>query len=134
MSVLHSTLLMRVPGIEGKAINKVVSTTDIYPTLMELCSTPVNHEISGESMVDLLKDPTDDNWRNTAYAYWGSGYSMRTPEYRIMRYFKKDCNEFELFDHINDPNETKNVAEEKKQVVKKLLPILELGNTVKEFK
>lgn len=130
---LHSALLMRVPGIKGKSIDKVVSTADIYPTLMELCNTPVGHELSGKSMVSLLENPNDENWRNTAYGYWGSGYSMRTPEYRIMRYFKKGCNEIELYDHVKDPNETKNIADEKPEVLQDLLPVLELGNTIKEF-
>ena len=131
---LHSTLIMRVPGFEGNKIDDVVSTTDIYPTLMELCHTPVQHQLSGESMVKLLKNPSDKNWRNTAYSYWGSGYSLRTPNYHLMHYFKKGANSFELFDHRNDPNETRNIAEDNPGVVKKLLPILEQGNTVKEFK
>lgn len=131
---LHSTLLMRVPGIKGSKIDKVVSTADIYPTLMDLCETPVNHSLSGESMVALLKNPQSDEWRNTAYSYWGSGYSLRTPDYRLMRYFKKGANEVELFDHINDPNETRNVAAEKPEVVNELLPILELGNTIADYK
>lgn len=131
---LHSALLMRVPGMKGRTVEKVVSTTDIYPTLMELCNTPVQHELSGQSMVALLHNANDKEWRNTAYAYWRSGYSMRTPEYRIMRYHKKDCNEYELFDHMKDPNETRNIAGENPELIQELLPELELGNTIKEFK
>lgn len=132
---LNSTFMMRVPGMKnGRQINKVVSTADIYPTIMDLCGTPVNHKLDGSSLTMLMENPEDKYWRNTAYSYWGSGYSLRTPDYRLMRYFKKGANEIELYDHINDPNETKNIATEKPEVVKELLPILELGNTVGEFK
>lgn len=52
-----STFIMKVPGMEnGKTISKIVSTTDIYPTLTELCQTPVNHKLSGD-LTSLMKNP-----------------------------------------------------------------------------
>lgn len=131
---LHSTLMMRVPGFEnGKSINKIVSSVDIYPTLMDLCNTPVSFHLDGNSMTGLLKNPSDKNWRNTAYSYWRKGYSVRTDSFRIMQYFRKELPAIELYDHINDPNETKNIAAENPDVVQRLLPILEKGNTVKDY-
>lgn len=122
---------MKVPGIEnGKTINKIVSTTDIYPTLMELCGTPVEHSCSGTSLTGLMKNPNDENWRNTAYSYWRNGFSVRTEDYRLMKYYRKQEPAVELYDHKIDPNETKNIAGEKPDIVKKLMPVLELGNSV----
>ncbi|MCF6357524.1 MAG: sulfatase, partial [Draconibacterium sp.] len=127
---LKSAFIMRVPGIKnGKTINKIVSTTDIYPTLMELCETPVNHSLDGESLTVLMKNQDDKTWRNTAYSYYRNGISVRTEDYRMMKYFRKQEPEIELYNHNTDPNETKNIAAENPEVVNKLLPVLELGNT-----
>lgn len=128
---LHSTFLMKVPGIEnGKTINKVVSTTDIYPTLMELCGTPVSHNLDGNSLKPLFEDPDNMQWRNTAYSYWRNGYSVRTEDYRIMRYYRKQKPTTEMYDHRNDPYETKNIAADFPDVREKMHDILEQGNTV----
>lgn len=127
---LKSTFMMRIPGIEnGKSINKIVSATDIYPTLMELCGTPVKHKLDGESLIALMKNPKDKTWRNTAYSYFRNGISVRTDDFRMMKYFRKEQPEIELYNHKTDPNETKNIAAENPEVVNKLLPVLELGNT-----
>lgn len=131
---LNSTFIMRVPGIEnGKTIEQIVSTTDIYPTLMELCSTPVTHSLDGMSLLGLLKNPATDEWRNSAYSYWREGYSVRTERYRLMRYYREEEPAVELYDHKFDPNETKNIADENPEVVKQLFPVLEKGNTVKDY-
>jgi len=128
---LHSTFLMKVPGIKnGKTIEKIVSTTDIYPTLMELCGTPVDHSLSGSSLTTLLKNPKENGWRNTAYSYWRNGHSVRTPDYRLMKYYRKEKPAIELYNHKNDPNETKNIASEHPEIVDELISVLEKGNTV----
>ncbi len=126
---LKSTFMIRLPKNKGgKTINKIVSTTDIYPTLMELCGTPVEHNISGTSLTGLMENPNDESWRNTAYSYWKKGFSVRTEDYRLMKYFRKEEPAIELYDHKNDPNETINIAAKNPEIVNKLLPILELGN------
>ncbi|NOR76331.1 MAG: sulfatase-like hydrolase/transferase [Draconibacterium sp.] len=126
---LKSTFMIRLPKNKGgKTINKIVSTTDIYPTLMELCGTPVEHTLSGTSLTSLMENPNDDTWRNTAYSYWRKGFSVRTEDYRLMRYFRKEEPAIELYDHKNDPNETINIAAKNPEIVNMLLPILELGN------
>lgn len=129
---LRSTLIMKVPGMEnGKTISKIVSTTDIYPTLMDLCDTEVNHSLDGESLVELMKDPASRAWRNTAYSYWRKGFTVRTEDYRIMRYYRSEKPGIEMFDHRNDPYETKNIAKDYPDVREKMEDILEIGNTVK---
>jgi arylsulfatase A-like enzyme len=127
---LKSAFLMRVPGITGgRKIPGIVSTTDIYPTLMELCGTPVAHSLDGESMVNFLEDPDNTDWRNTAYSYYRNGISVRTDRYRLSKYFRDEAPEVELYDHQNDPFETINIARENPGIVDELLPVLEKGNT-----
>ncbi|MEN8117051.1 MAG: sulfatase [Bacteroidota bacterium] len=131
---LHSTFMMRVPGMKNsKTINKIVSTTDIYPTLMELCGTPVSHSLDGNSLTTLMKNPGDSEWRNTAYSYWRKGFSVRTDDYRLMKYYRNEEPGIELYNHNDDPNETKNVAAGHPEIVDELLPVLEEGNTIKDY-
>ena len=127
---LKSTFIIKLPGnSNGKTIDKVVSTTDIYPTLMELCGTPVNHSLDGTSLTGLMKNPEDKNWRNTAYSYFRNGISVRTDRYRMSKFFRKEKPVIELYDHKNNLDESTNIAAEKPEIVKQLMPVLEKGNT-----
>jgi len=128
---LKSAFIIKVPGKNsGKNIPEIVSTTDIYPTLMELCTLETNTPLDGKSLINLIKDPTDDNtWRNTAYSFFRNGISLRTDRYRLNRYFRNDTIVTELFDHEFDSNETVNIADIKPEVVQQLLPVWEKGNT-----
>ena len=127
---LKSAFIIKLPGnSNGKTIDKVVSTTDIYPTLMELCGTPVNHSLDGTSLTGLMKNPEDKNWRNTAYSYFRNGISVRTDRYRMSKFFRKEKPVIELYDHKNNADESTNIAAEKPEIVKQLMPVLEKGNT-----
>ncbi|MCD6353909.1 MAG: sulfatase [Prolixibacteraceae bacterium] len=127
---LKSPLIIRLPnGKEGKIVQQVVSTTDIYPTLIELCGTPVNYSLDGKSLTGLMQNPKDKNWRNTAYSYYRKGISLRTPRYRLTKYFRKQQPVIELYDHQTDPYESKNIAKESPGIVKELMPVLEKGDT-----
>ena len=68
-------------------------------------------------------------WRNTAYGYYKNGISVRTEHYRLTKYFRKEKREMELYDHENDPNETKNIIGLYPELVNELSLILEEGNT-----
>ena len=127
---LKSALIIRLPNKNGgKTISKIVSTTDIYPTLMELCGTPVNHSLDGTSLSNLMNNSKTSDWENTAYSYFRNGISVRTDRYRLTKYFRDNSPKIELYDHQNDPNETKNIALEFPGIVNQLMPVLEKGDT-----
>jgi len=127
---LKSAFILKVPGkVGGNEISKIVSTTDIYPTLMELCGTNVAHSLDGQSLLGLLEHPNSLDWRNTAYGYFRDRITVRTDRYRLAKYYRSEEPMLELYDHQNDPNETINIAAAKPEVVKKLMPVLEKGNT-----
>ncbi|MCF6332463.1 MAG: sulfatase [Draconibacterium sp.] len=122
---LKSPLIIRLPkNIGGETIQQVVSTTDIYPTLMELCGTPANYPLDGESLTGLMKNKNNESWRNTAYSYYRKGISLRTEKYRLTKYFRKQEPVIELYDHQTDPNESKNIAAENSDIVERLMPVL----------
>ncbi|WP_251795807.1 MULTISPECIES: sulfatase [unclassified Arenibacter] len=129
-NALNSTLIIRSPFQEhqNKKINSIVETVDIYPTLMEMCQIEMKHKIDGESFRDSFTSaaPKEDQ---VAYSYFNNGISLRTERYRLTKYYGQNEPRVELYDHISDPNETKNIAHLNPDIIKALMPILEEGNT-----
>lgn len=126
---LNSVLIIKMPGqSKGKRINKIVSSIDIYPSIVQLCGLKMPHATDGSSLLPLLKG-SGHRWKNYAYSYFNRGISLRTANYRLTKYFRKQEPVIELYDEQKDPNETINIAGQKPEVVKALMPILEKGNT-----
>jgi len=127
---LRSAFMIKVPGMTpGTVCDKVVSSVDIYPTLMELCGIGDTLAVDGRSLVPLLHDPADPAWQQQAFSYYRQGISMRTERYRLTRYFRKAQPVTELYDHLSDPYETRNLAMEQAEVMDSLMKLWEQGNT-----
>lgn len=124
---LRSALIMRVPGkaTDGRQIHRVVSSVDIYPTLMELCGVDMQFKTDGNSMANLLEDAQMEGWKDVSYAYYNRGITIRTPRYRLTKYFREAQPVVELYDHESDPWENRNVADRFPGIVERLLPLLE---------
>ncbi|MBR9777221.1 MAG: sulfatase [Cytophagales bacterium] len=130
-TAVRSPLIIKVPGYKPQRISSEmpVSSIDLYPTLMELTNIPTNFSLDGQSLVPLLQNGSDQNREALAFSYFRNGISMRTEKYRIMKYFREEKPTIELYDHINDPMETKNIANEQPEIVEQLLVQLEKGDT-----
>jgi len=128
---LRSPLIISVPDQTTKMIRneQVVSSVDIYPTLLELCGLPPDVQLDGHSLVSLIRDRKDSAHLNLAYSYFNNGISMTNGRYRLNRYFRNEEPLIELFDHANDPLEVRNVAAEYPDVVESLMKDWEKGNT-----
>lgn len=127
---LRSVLMIQTPGMtKGTQCNKVVSSLDLYPSLMQLCGIAMPHKTDGESFAYLVKHPRKRDWRNTAFSYYNNGISVRTERYRLTKYFRKEEPIIELYDHEKDPYENENVAAANPGIVASLLQLLEKGNT-----
>ncbi len=124
---LKSVLIMRVPRVRTSAlkVERIVSSVDIYPTLMELCSVSMDFKTDGNSMVPLLENPDTPQWKDAAWAYYNQGITVRTPKYRLTKYFRAEKPIVELFDHTANHLESKNVAAEHPEVVGELMSLLE---------
>lgn len=127
---LHSPLIIRLPKGEdgGQQIEEVVSTTDIYPTLMQLTGTARPEGLDGRDMSRLWTDE-DAAWDNHAWSYFRQGISLRTEQYRLTKYFREEAPQIELYDHQADPFETKNMTASRRVLTDSLLEVLEKGNT-----
>lgn len=128
---LRSPLMIRVPGIKAVRIpgEQVVSTVDVYPSLLEWCGLPSVSSLDGHSLDRLMRKGSDQDRENVAFSYFNQGISMRNERYRLIRYFRDDLPVIELYDHLEDPFESKNIAAGQPRLVEKLLPLLEKGNT-----
>jgi arylsulfatase A-like enzyme len=124
-----------VPGIttEGKQLNQLTESIDIYPTLAELCGIDYPDNLDGESIVDILRDPREKGQpyaRSFYYRNQALGKTIRTERYRLVRWASEEDSTLavELYDHQLDPNENINLASEQKVITDSLLKLL---NSVK---
>ncbi|MEZ4992274.1 MAG: sulfatase [Saprospiraceae bacterium] len=128
---VRSAFMIKLPGgsYRPQEFDQIVSTVDIYPTLVELCGLEMPHATAGTSLTTLWKENTETEWRNTAYSYFRRGISLRTERYRLTRYFRDEEPTVELYDHGNDPFEKKNIAAEQPETVEQLMTIWKNGDT-----
>lgn len=129
-NALRSTLIIKTPQAKynNKSVDAIVESVDLYPTLLELADIPLNHEVDGESLMPLMASK-DSKGKGTAYGYFKQGISLRTPDYRLTKYVRNETPLIELYDHTADNDEAKNIAAERPEIVERLMPILEEGNT-----
>jgi arylsulfatase A-like enzyme len=104
----HVLMMFRVPGLTkpGQVCERTVTLLDVFPTLVELAGLPKPSHLDGHSLVPLLKDSRAP-WSFAALSAYQSNMSVRTDEYRLIRY--KDGTT-ELYDETKDPHEWVNRA------------------------
>lgn len=129
-NALKSTLIIKSPDkrYQGRTVNTIAETVDIYPTLMELCDISTKTKLDGTSLVGPMKSDSLQA-DQVAYSYFKEGISMRSGRYRLTQYFREEEPTLELYDYESDPWETRNIAMERPTLVKNLLPLLRKGNT-----
>lgn len=125
---LRSPLMIRYPGIEslGQISNATVETVDLFPTLAELCGLPVPSGLDGRSLRPQLSDPSAPSSK-PARSFWTDGQrTLRTDRWRLIVQAGKDGTptRLELFDYLNDPDETTNLADSQPAIVRELLAAL----------
>lgn len=124
-------LIISVPGqlSVGKSTNALVETVDIYPTLVQLCDLPLPPVLEGLSFAPLFQNP-DLSWKSAVFSQYGRGrtskydpesdpmgYSMRTDRYRYTEWRDPQGQilDAELYDAVEDPEETVNLAQHPEQ-------------------
>jgi arylsulfatase A-like enzyme len=99
---------------------------------LELAGAVAPQTMQGQSMVPLLKEKFDVDWRKSQlYTYWGATkhYGIRTDRYT---YVKLEGHPPELFDRRFDPDQMENVFDQVSyREVIKLLEV-ELQKQIKE--
>jgi len=126
-------LIVVVPGVAKAGVNSgaLAETVDLYPTLCELAGLPVPPGLDGASLAAALKDPDAKTKEAVFHVYPRSqmlGRAVRTARYRLVEWKKigepADTVVLELYDYQSDPDETRNLAADKPDVVAQLRAIL----------
>ncbi|MCM2375108.1 sulfatase [Aporhodopirellula aestuarii] len=101
-------MVISAPGMrESVRTNQPAELIDIFPTLLDLAGLPPDAGQEGQSLVPLMKDPTQE-WNHPAITSFGPGnFAIRTARYRFIQYLDGSR---ELYDHSTDPNEWTNLA------------------------
>lgn len=125
---LKSAFIMKVPQLtNNRKIDRIISSIDIGPTLLELCALP-SMKADGKSFSTLLSNPSTNHWTDVAYSYFNNGISVVTDRYRLTKYFRKAKPTVELYDHKNDYLETENIAN-KVRIPPRIEKLWQRGNT-----
>ena len=113
-------LLVSLPGMKnaGQRTRALVELVDLYPTLAQLCDLPLPKHLEGTSFAPLLENP-DQPWKKAAFSQYlrtgkppHTGRSLRTDRWRYTEWHdvKGKPTGVELYDELNDPQETVNLA------------------------
>lgn len=122
-------LIVATPQMKnaGQKTQSLAELMDLYPTLAELCGLPKPAEAQGVSLVPVLNNPAASVraaalTQHARPAYYERepakipthmGYSIRTATHRYTEWRDWQTGETaarELYDHVNDPDETRNLA------------------------
>ncbi len=100
----------------GQTIQKMVQNIDVAPTILSVAGLQQPADMPGKSFLPLLKADSIQ-WRNKIFYeyYWEYDFPMtptvfgvRSDQFKYIRYYGIwDTNE--LYDLVNDPNETTNL-------------------------
>jgi len=100
--------------------DKLTSTIDIFPTLLELADTSTQSKILGKSLVPFLKGQKDLEDRDYVFSETGglqghypspeepNVFCIRTTKYKLI--YQKTPDKWSLYDLVNDPSETNDLV------------------------
>jgi Arylsulfatase A and related enzymes len=120
---VRAPLIVAKPGqrAQGRVSEALVEFVDIYPTLADLCHLDPPKGLTGQSFATLLDNPKARWSKIVARSQYPKnvngerlmGRSIRTERYRLVEWQPKSGKEsvWELYDHVKDPEENRNVAE-----------------------
>jgi iduronate 2-sulfatase len=126
-------LVVVAPGVTpaGAKTTALAETVDLYPTLCELAGLPAPQGLDGASFAAALKTPAATTKEAVFHVYPRGplmGRAVRTARYRLVEWKKigepADTAALELYDYVADPDETKNLAADKPEVVAQLRALL----------
>ena len=121
----HVPLIFAGPGVNvGGRCSQPAELLDIYPTLVELCGTPVQSGLEGHSLMPQLKNAGAKRIWPAITTANQNNHSVVTDKWRFIQYADGSR---ELYDDQKDPNEWINLASKPEYIkviddLKKWLP------------
>lgn len=114
---LRAPLLFAAPAAmglkSGTATASFAEFIDIYPTLCDLTGLPKPDHLQGVSLMPVLKNP-EAQVKQQTISRFANGDSIRTATHRYTIYRDKKGKKVShmLYDHVKDPGENINVADD----------------------
>lgn len=119
---VRSPLLLRWPAKvkPGTVVGPIAGAIDLYPTLIDLAGIKRagDKPFDGISLAPWLFGTEAKPQNRVLFSHWGGRVSARDQRYRL-------DTTGQLFDMLNDPNQTKNVAADKPEDAKRLSDALD---------
>lgn len=118
----HVPLFIRLPNIEGRRVEGVVSHVDIAPTVLDWLGIRSNALMQGKSLIPLIQKK--EKSERSAYSEsisaevhygWSALKGVTTSQYKFI-----DAPTPELYDRQTDRKETRNLIREKPEIAKEM--------------
>lgn len=105
--LLHVPLAIRWPGMtsEGQKFETSAGLVDVLPTLCEILA--IECATSGESLVPLMKRGRDLSTRTSVSGFMDGWRAVHIGRYKLIH---RTLGKFQVFDIVEDPGETKDLA------------------------
>lgn len=120
--IIHVPLIIKLPKniqYRQKCIKDLVQGIDIMPTILDILNIPLPSQAQGISLRGMWEVKKDTPKHKYVYAISSYGLeSIRSRDYKLI-YHLLD-NQHEFYDLKNDPQEEKNIYEERFDKAKKL--------------
>lgn len=119
---IHTPLIMRFPGLNGKSVQEFVQNIDVIPTILDYLELRTDKEFDGKSLLELIKNGL--SIRKDVLSIDGlceDIKSIRTKEMKIILAENNFCNlcksnhheSVEEYDLKKDPEEFNNIYTKK---------------------
>jgi arylsulfatase A-like enzyme len=116
---LRTPFVARWPGVikKGTRNSDITSPLDFAQTFLEIAGAPDPGDMQGQSLVPILKGNTPDDWRQTMYFHYYEypgahsvrrHYAVVDRRYKLIHFYEKDLDMWQLIDLKADPLETRN--------------------------
>jgi arylsulfatase A-like enzyme len=121
---IRMPLLVRWPGVirPGSVQEALAINPDFAPTFLAAAGSRIPPDMQGRSLLEPMKGERPADWRTSFYYryYHDPGdhntrahYGLRTETQKLIYFWKKD--QWELYDLVRDPDELRNIYNDKVQ-------------------
>lgn len=125
--VAHVPLFIWSPGrVKAQTISTFVQHTDIAPTVLEAFGVKAPEFFEGKSLWPILRGETTEHRKFvvTNQGLWSAQRAYRTKRWTLMRTYAPgmltEAKDWELFDRLDDPDESKDVSAQNGDVFEEL--------------